>query len=162
MIQSENELDQRINTIRQQLAVLDSKREVLMGLLKKLERRKMMLEKSRQGEGLDNVAGKGDREEASSSSWVSGIETVCQVPDTFSVSDDHVQVFMSLFQGRTDVYARRWENRRGRSGYSPACQNEWVRGKCGKPRTRCSDCEHRVFIPYASSGISHRGFHYQR
>jgi phosphatidylserine/phosphatidylglycerophosphate/cardiolipin synthase-like enzyme len=33
---------------------------------------------------------------------------------------------MSLFKGRDDVYARRWENKKkGTSGYSPSCVNEW-------------------------------------
>lgn len=36
--------------------------------------------------------------------------------------------FMSLFRGRTDVFAKRWEKKDGsRSGYSPACYNEWVK-----------------------------------
>ncbi len=32
---------------------------------------------------------------------------------------EQVDVFMSLFRGRTDTYARYWE-KNGRSGYSPA------------------------------------------
>ena len=31
-----------------------------------------------------------------------------------------IALFRSLFRGREDVYARRWENSDGRSGYSPA------------------------------------------
>ncbi|OGN28188.1 MAG: hypothetical protein A3A33_02425 [Candidatus Yanofskybacteria bacterium RIFCSPLOWO2_01_FULL_49_25] len=39
--------------------------------------------------------------------------------------DEHqLQVFMMLFRGRTDVYARRWE-KEGRSGYSPAYAFDW-------------------------------------
>ena len=41
-------------------------------------------------------------------------------------------LYLSMFQGRTDVYARRWESRNGRSGYSPACKNEWKPGICLK------------------------------
>ena len=49
--------------------------------------------------------------------------------------------FRALFRGRDDVYARRFENARsGKSGYSPACGNEWVRGVCEKPRVKCSEC----------------------
>ena len=49
--------------------------------------------------------------------------------------------FRSLFRGRDDVYAKRFENARsGKSGYAPVCGNEWVRGVCEKPRIRCSDC----------------------
>lgn len=55
-----------------------------------------------------------------------------------------IALFRSLFRGRIDVYPRRFESRKtGRSGYAPACANEWVRGVCEKPRIRCADCPHR-------------------
>lgn len=34
-----------------------------------------------------------------------------------------------------------------KSGYAPACKNEWVRNICEKPRIKCMDCQHRQFIP---------------
>lgn len=37
---------------------------------------------------------------------------------------EQIQLFMSLFRGRTDVYARYWE-KNGRSGYSPAYEFNW-------------------------------------
>ncbi len=40
------------------------------------------------------------------------------------VSYEQVQLFMSLFKGRNDIYARRWE-KNGKSGYSPAYQLNW-------------------------------------
>lgn len=61
--------------------------------------------------------------------------------------------FRSLFRGREDVYARRWEKKDGRSGYSPACRNEWVRGLCKKPRANCGYCEHREFLPITDQVI---------
>jgi hypothetical protein len=36
-----------------------------------------------------------------------------------------VSLFRSLFRGRDDVYAVRWEGRNGRTGYSPAGIREW-------------------------------------
>lgn len=36
-----------------------------------------------------------------------------------------VSLFASLFRGREDVYATRWEGRSGRTGYSPAGIREW-------------------------------------
>src|SRR6266478_2929820 len=36
-----------------------------------------------------------------------------------------VSLFKSLFRGREDVYAARWEGRTGRTGYSPAGIREW-------------------------------------
>src|SRR5271170_5103969 len=51
-----------------------------------------------------------------------------------SSPEDKVALFRSLFRGRDDVYPRRFESRKtGRSGYAPACANEWVRGICEKP-----------------------------
>ena len=36
-----------------------------------------------------------------------------------------VALFGRLFRGRTDVYPVRWESKAGKTGYSPACANEW-------------------------------------
>jgi hypothetical protein len=59
-----------------------------------------------------------------------------------------IALFRSLFRGRDDVYPRRFENRKtGKSGYSPVCANEWVRGVCEKPRIKCADCPHQRFLP---------------
>ena len=58
-----------------------------------------------------------------------------------------IQLFRSLFRGREDVYPIRWESKNGKSGYSPACDNEWINGLCEKPRIKCSDCTNRKFLP---------------
>ena len=69
-------------------------------------------------------------------------------------SEAKVQLFRSLFRGREDVFARRWESRRtGKAGYSPACANEWDPVLCGKGRgpesirkANCLECcEHAFF-----------------
>ncbi|MGD1083726.1 MAG: DEAD/DEAH box helicase family protein [Verrucomicrobiota bacterium] len=58
-----------------------------------------------------------------------------------------IRLFRSLFRGREDVYPRRFESRKtGKSGYAPACANEWVRGICEKPRIKCADCPSRRFL----------------
>ena len=65
-----------------------------------------------------------------------------------SPSHEKVDLFRSLFAGRPDVFAVRWDNRKtGRSGYSPACANEWIKGICGKPKVKCGACSHQKFIP---------------
>ena len=52
-----------------------------------------------------------------------------------SPAEAKIRLFRSLFRGREDVYPRRFESRKtGKSGYAPACSNEWVRGICEKPR----------------------------
>jgi hypothetical protein len=65
-----------------------------------------------------------------------------------SSPEQKIAIFRNLFRGRTDIFANRWQNQRGRSGYSVACDNEWVQGVCNKPRIKCLDCTHRQFKKY--------------
>lgn len=38
-----------------------------------------------------------------------------------------IDLFRSLFKGREDVFPKRFENiKTGKSGYQPACYNEWI------------------------------------
>lgn len=60
---------------------------------------------------------------------------------------EKITLLRSLFHGRTDVYAIRWENKNGRSGYSPACKNEWDRRFCRKPKIKCSECPNSEWLP---------------
>ena len=67
---------------------------------------------------------------------------------------DKIALFRRLFRGRTDVYPVRWESPRiGRSGYTPACANEWRPGVCEKPRIKCSECGQRRLIPLSDAVI---------
>lgn len=70
-----------------------------------------------------------------------------------SSPDAKISLFRSLFTGRDDVYPIRWEGKNGKSGYSPACSNEWYRVLCGKPNVRCSECENRKFLPVTDEVI---------
>jgi hypothetical protein len=45
---------------------------------------------------------------------------------------EKIRLFMMLFKGREDVYAKRWQNKEGRAGYAPVCRNEWKLGLCRK------------------------------
>lgn len=66
---------------------------------------------------------------------------------------EKVALFRRLFRGRTDVFPVRWEGKTsGKSGYAPACANEWRAGICEKPRIKCSECGHRQFVPL-SDGV---------
>ena len=59
---------------------------------------------------------------------------------------DKVALFLRLFAARRSVYPRFWENHKtGKKGYAPACDNEWKRGVCEKPRVKCTDCPHQRF-----------------
>ena len=71
-----------------------------------------------------------------------------------------VALFRSLFRGREDVFPKRWENpKTGKSGYSPACSNEWIDGLCEKKkgtkrRLTCSDCTNQTFIQVDDAQIT--------
>jgi superfamily II DNA or RNA helicase len=65
-----------------------------------------------------------------------------------------VALFRRLFRGRTDVHPARWESATtGKSGYSPACANEWRPGICEKPRIKCANCGNRSLIPVSDAVI---------
>jgi hypothetical protein len=79
---------------------------------------------------------------------------ITQSVDRTSSSAAKIALFRSLFRGRDDVYPRRFESRKtGRSGYAPACANEWVRGICEKPRIKCAECPNRRFLPVTDDVI---------
>lgn len=68
--------------------------------------------------------------------------------------DEKIALFRSLFQARRDVYAVRFESRKtGRSGYQPACGNEWVKGVCEKPRIKCSACRYQQWLPVTDEAV---------
>lgn len=50
-----------------------------------------------------------------------------------SITFEQVQLFSSLFKGRNDIYARRWE-KDGKSGYSPAYEVDWAAYKAFKAK----------------------------
>ena len=67
---------------------------------------------------------------------------------------EKVALFRRLFRGRTDVYPIRWESKTtGKSGYAPACGNEWLAGVCEKPRIKCGECNNRLLIPLSDTVI---------
>lgn len=115
-----------ISRVRDRLSRLEAERIALQGELEALERQLDAVEQTR----TEQVT-------------LEGVAVV-----NSSSSQEKIDLFRSLFAGRSDVFPLRWENRKtGRSGYSPACFNEWVRGVCGKPAVKCSDCPHQSFIP---------------
>lgn len=67
---------------------------------------------------------------------------------------EKVALFRRLFRGRTDVYPIRWESKTtGKTGYAPACGNEWLAGVCEKPRIKCGECNNRLLIPLSDTVI---------
>ena len=116
-------VQEKIWTVRKQLADLDEKKAVLTSLLKKLE----------------HQCEKSPAQEVAEAKTTYGTQS--------TITDGNVTLFRSLFRGREDVFPKRWESLTGKSGYSPACKNEWIPGVCPKPKVKCADCEHRVFVP---------------
>lgn len=71
-----------------------------------------------------------------------------------SNSTEKIELFLRLFRCRESAYPVLWENiSKGTKGYSPACTNEWVRGVCDKPRTKCSECPNQAFPPLDATAV---------
>lgn len=71
-----------------------------------------------------------------------------------SPPEEKITIFRSLFKGREDVYALRWESRKsGKSGFQPTCRNEWIKGLCRKMEIRCGQCPARDFLPITDAVI---------
>lgn len=65
-----------------------------------------------------------------------------------------VALFRSLFRGREDVYARRWENADGRHGYMPAAVKDWKAINKSRPEDRKKvDQKTRKFLPLTDAVI---------
>lgn len=71
----------------------------------------------------------------------------------YSAVEDKLALYRSYFRGRDDVYPVRWSNKQGKTGYSPACGNEWT-SVCDKPRVKCSVCKHQSFSPLTEEVLS--------
>jgi superfamily II DNA or RNA helicase len=64
-----------------------------------------------------------------------------------STNVEKARLFIDLFRAREDIFPRRWENQKtGKSGYAPACGNEWAKPLCQKPKIKCSDCTNQKFL----------------
>ena len=59
--------------------------------------------------------------------------------------DQRLAVFRSLFRGRDDVYAVRWSNQRGESGYVPAVAGGWRKDR---PK------QQRRYLPLTDAAVS--------
>lgn len=61
--------------------------------------------------------------------------------------EQKIEIFKDYFRGRVDIHSTHWKNKKGRSGYSVACENEWAPKLCNKPKIKCNECINRVFKP---------------
>jgi len=65
-----------------------------------------------------------------------------------------IALFRSLFRGREDVYAVRWEGKAGKSGYSPAAAMDWRAINAARPEERkCIARKTRMLLPLTEEVI---------
>jgi superfamily II DNA or RNA helicase len=133
---NDHDIDQEIARIQAQLKALEAERAELKAALDELERQR-------------TSAARIDHRPAMATNLPSVTAN--------SPTKDKVGLFRRLFVGRSDVFPVRWENQKaGRSGYAPACANDWVKGICGKrakPPIKCGECPHQAFIPVSDDII---------
>jgi superfamily II DNA or RNA helicase len=132
-VNSAEEIDRLLAEAKEELAQLDSRRTTVLGQIEDFSRqRELILSRC----GQPNT------------------DSLVEPVTNQSPAEDKVALFMSLFRGRQDVYPRRFESKRtGKSGYQPVCRNEWIRGRCGKPKVKCGACNHREFLPVTEEVI---------
>jgi hypothetical protein len=105
---NEQASEEEIAAVRRDLAVLEAKRRRLVDRLNRLQN--------------------AERKPTTS-------EPVKPTVTNASSAAEKVALFRRLFGGRSDVFPVRWDNpKSGKSGYAPACSNEWIKGVCGKPQ----------------------------
>lgn len=101
------------------------------------ELHRQLAEMRAENERLRDLLGVGTRDEAVSP-WEPTLfvdagppdEAAAAVVDRHSPREAKVALFRSLFVGREDVHALRWENpRTGRAGWSPAVRGGWANAK---------------------------------
>ena len=80
------------------------------------------------------------------------LQTTAGGPDV-TTADGRVALFTSLFRGRADVFATRWESTKspGKTGWAPGCLNEWRPSVCAKPKVKCADCGNRRFFSWSDA-----------
>ena len=115
MIQRVEEIERQLRVAEDELSYVQKKRQFLLDQIASLKREKEILLHStieeRHPEYSDGIVTNQSSEEAK------------------------IALFRSLFRGREDVYARRFESRTtGKRGYQPDCENEWRPGICQKPK----------------------------
>ena len=70
---------------------------------------------------------------------------------------EKTDLFLSLFAGRRDVYAKRWENSRTKkSGYVPHCRNQWT-PLCPKTegkKVKCGKCTEQNFPEFDAQAVT--------
>jgi hypothetical protein len=121
------EIDSLIEAVEKKLVQLDEQRAIILNQLAELTHQKQLL--------INQIH--------PDSNYHTSQPTVT----IHSSESEKIALFRSLFRGKEDVFARRFESvKTGKSGYQPYCRNEWIQGICKKPKVKCTDCSERDFI----------------
>ena len=103
-------------------------------LKSEIQRLNILLEKA----AVYNVTNKAVQPETSKI-----LTTDCIVNE--NITTEQIDLFITLFRGRTDVYAKRFANKAGKVGYSPGCNNVWKHGLCPRRNARKIKCADLLF-----------------
>jgi hypothetical protein len=129
------EIDSLIEAVEKKLVQLDDQRAIILDQLDELKQQRLLLIKQNP---FDSTS------QANQTSATN-----------HSSESEKIALFRSMFRGREDVFARRFESAMtGKSGYQPCCRNDWVQGICQKPKVKCTDCNNRDFIPVTDGIIN--------
>jgi hypothetical protein len=88
--------------------------------------------------------------------------TCSSLPESAEIADsaapaspqEKIALFRSLFRGREDVHAERWEAKDSLSGYRPACERNWDAVLKSKPEDRKKvDLQTRKLLPLTDQVI---------
>ncbi len=122
--------DDEIRSIENKLSALDQERSALLNDLKNLR----------------------SQRDSQKPVILLGQPTLMKTPES---NEEKADLFLTLFRGRENIYPKRWENTKtGKQGYSPVCENEWVKPICDKPKIKCADCNHQKFSALNSSAVA--------
>ena len=114
------EIDSLIEAVEKKLVQLDEQRAIIQNQLDELKKQRHLLVSQKPSDSTSQADQPSVTNHASES--------------------EKIALFRSLFRGRGDVFARRFESAKtGKSGYQPCCCNEWVQGTCEKPEVKCTD-----------------------
>ena len=148
--------DDRYNSLKKKYDELLEENEHLRAKIRKLESQpnpashiKTNLVQSTQSKQKDAFDFEQESVDSSERSEIHNERAVNQ----YSPINEKILLFMSLFKGRNDVYARKWQNKKGFSGYSPHCLNEWTPGICNKPQVKCSKCNQQRYSPLDEAAV---------
>ena len=64
-----------------------------------------------------------------------------------------LELFRSIFRGREDIYAQRWENKKVLLVIRQPVRHEWNKLFCQKPALKCSRCKNRDLLPLTDEVI---------